>query len=72
MLTRDAIDHFGSKSAIARKLRIGKAAVSKWGEFVPPLRAAQLHALTRGRLKFNPDAPAYRDWYGKSSREVAA
>jgi hypothetical protein len=62
MLTKDAVSHFGTKIAVARALNIGKAAVSKWDEegLVPPLRAAQLHKLTRGKLKFDPSA--YADW----------
>ena len=55
MLTADAIAYFGSKVAIARKLRLGKAAVSKWGEVVPRPWAAELHVLTDGQLHFDPD-----------------
>ena len=59
MLTSDAIAYFGTKVAIARKLGIGKAAVSKWGEVVPRPWAAELHVLTEGELEFQPDK--YRD-----------
>lgn len=68
MLTSSAVDHFGSKSAIARALKIGKAAVSKWEERVPPLQAARLHQITDGALVFDPSE--YEDWY-RQKREVA-
>jgi DNA-binding transcriptional regulator YdaS (Cro superfamily) len=70
MLTNDVIAHFGSKVAIARALGIGKASVSKWPEKVPPLRAAQLHKLTRGKLKF--DLESYSDWNKPIHRETEA
>ncbi len=60
MLTSDVIAHFGSKVATARALGIQKAAVSKWKKLVPPLRAAQVHDLTRGKLRFDP-----ADYIGK-------
>ena len=53
MLTSDVIAHFGSASETARALGIQRAAVYKWGERVPPLRAAQIHNLTRGKLRFD-------------------
>ena len=54
MLTRDVIAHFGSHAEVARTLNLTRAAVYAWGERVPPLRAAKLHQLTRGRLRFDP------------------
>lgn len=63
MRTQDVISHFGNRSKVARALGIGRASVSKWGERVPPLRAAQLGKLTRQRLRFDPDE--YADWYSK-------
>lgn len=68
MLTADAVKHFGSKTLVAKALGIGKAAVSKWPPMVPPLRAAQLHQLTRGKLKFDP--ASYQDW-NRPSRSAA-
>lgn len=56
MLKSDALRHFKNNGAeIARKLNIGRAAVCKWGEMVPPLQAAKLQKITRGKLRFNPD-----------------
>lgn len=56
MRTADVIEHFGSKAKTARALGVGRAAVTKWGDQVPPLRAAQIQRLTRGKLKFDPDS----------------
>ena len=56
-----AVGHFGTQSALARALGIGHAAVSKWGEWVPPLQAARLAQLTGNVLKFDPSQ--YADWY---------
>jgi hypothetical protein len=71
MKTADVFEYFGSKSAVARELNIGKAAVSKWDKdgLVPPLRAAQLHRKTRGKLKFNPDE--YENWNKPANGEAA-
>lgn len=70
MLTSDVIAYFGSKAKTARALGLGKAAVSKWSERVPPLQAARLHRLTRGKLKFDPEA--YANWNKPSSSHVEA
>jgi hypothetical protein len=66
MLTSDVISHFGSGAKVAEALNVGRAAVSKWQKkgVVPPLRAAQLHKLTRGKLIF--DLSKYTDWYKKT------
>lgn len=70
MLTSDVISYFGSQAEVARALSIGKAAVSKWGTRVPPLRAAQLQQMTKGKLRFDPDS--YRDWYKPAATEPEA
>lgn len=54
MKKSDAIKHYGSRAAIGRALRIGKAAVSKWPEKVPRPWAAELHIITNGALHFDP------------------
>ena len=69
MLMSDAIKHYKSKTRIARALGIGKAAVSKWGEVVPRGWAAELHVLTKGRLKF--DQWEYRDDASRCDAEAA-
>jgi hypothetical protein len=40
--TQDAIAHFMGTGHLARALNIRSQAVSKWGEYVPELRAFQL------------------------------
>lgn len=55
MKKSDAITHFGSGAALGRALHIGKAAVSKWPELVPRPWAAELHIITKGKLKFDPE-----------------
>jgi hypothetical protein len=57
MNTADAIQHFGSKVAIARALGIRKQAVSAWGETVPEGRAYQLELITGGALRATPGPP---------------
>lgn len=60
MLKKDVLDHYKTPAAVAEALGISVQAISQWGERVPPLRAAQVHKLTRGRLKFDPsDYPDY-------------
>lgn len=55
MRKRDVIEFYGTISAAARRLGISPAAVSKWGEVIPEKRAARLHALTAGQLKYSID-----------------
>lgn len=70
MRTRAAVKHFQSKRRIASLLHITPGSVSLWGEYVPPLRAAQLHALSGGALAFDPNLKVYRDWYGPTGRRT--
>ena len=51
MLTKDAIDHFGSQTALAEALGIRQASVAGWGKTVPPLRQLQIQVLTNGKLR---------------------
>lgn len=53
MLKKDVIKHYQTQDKIAAALGISEAAVSKWGEVVPLLRAYQLQAITRGKLQMN-------------------
>ncbi len=64
MLKTAAVAHYGSQAAVARALGIQKAAVSKWGEFVPPFQASRLHQKTRGTLKYDPSD--YAGWYRRN------
>lgn len=61
MRKEDVIGHFGSATAVARALGIGKAFVSKWGDDVPQRYAYEIERLTNGALKATwppPDRPA--------------
>lgn len=51
MKTSDAIEHFGTKAAIASALRLQRAAVTQWGDEVPARRAYELERITGGKLK---------------------
>lgn len=51
MLKADVIEHFGSATAIANLLGIGKAAVSKWPEQVPQRYQYELERLTEGKFR---------------------
>ncbi len=54
------IRHFGTASAVAKALGIGKAFVSKWGDDVPQRYAYEIERLTGGVIKADwppPDRP---------------
>lgn len=55
MTKNEAIEIFGSASALAKALGISLAAVSQWGEFVPPLRVYQLQAIMAANLAKSAD-----------------
>ena len=59
MRKSDALKVFGSNRAIAQALDISDAAVSQWGEFVPPISAKELARHSKGKLPFKPEV--YRD-----------
>jgi len=56
-----AIEHFGSVSALASALSISKAAVFAWGETIPELRQHQLEKLTAGKLRAEGPAAIHLD-----------
>ena len=49
--TNDAINFFGSESALAKALGIKPSSVYDWRDVVPDLRQLQLESLTHGELK---------------------
>ena len=51
MKTKQAAEHFGSKSKLAAALGITPSAVTMWGDDVPELRQYQIERLTKGKLK---------------------
>jgi DNA-binding transcriptional regulator YdaS (Cro superfamily) len=69
MLKKDAVAHYGSQAAVARALGIQKAAVSKWGDQIPPFQASRLHQKTRGALKYDPTD--YIGWYSRNRASQA-
>jgi hypothetical protein len=54
MLTSRALQHFGSRRAIASALRLSRAAVYQWGPVVPYASAKRLTELVPG-LQIDPD-----------------
>ncbi|GAB1072637.1 Cro/CI family transcriptional regulator [Shewanella algae] len=56
MTKTDVLNFFQTQIKVAAALTdagfpISQAAVSKWGDSVPPLRAYQLERITNGQLK---------------------
>lgn len=69
MLKSSVIDYFKTQAEIARALGIGRAAVSRWGDVVPPLQASRLAQITNGALHY--DAESYRDWYQRNRQKTS-
>lgn len=55
MKKSDALSHFGGVIATANALGISHAAVSKWSDEIPMLRAYEIERLTEGQLKALPE-----------------
>lgn len=55
MKTKDAINYYGSRAALASALEIDRSATYHWGPDVPELRAYQLEVLTKGALVARED-----------------
>lgn len=51
----DAIKHFGTQAAVAEALGIKQSSVAEWGEYPPELRQIQIHRVTLGALKAEPE-----------------
>lgn len=54
MKKSDVLNYFGGQSAVATTLGTSAAAISKWHEIIPKVRAYELEKLTKGKLKFDP------------------
>lgn len=54
MTTNQAINYFGSITALARALHIRPQSIHQWGAYPPPLRQWQLASLSHGELKLSP------------------
>ncbi|WNO60419.1 Cro/CI family transcriptional regulator [Rheinheimera sp. MMS21-TC3] len=55
MKKSDVLIYFGCPSAVAKKLGVTAAAISKWGDLIPKGRAYELEKITKGKLKANPN-----------------
>ncbi len=54
MKTQQAIDCFGSRGELAKRLGIDVTATYHWGEEVPELRQYQIQVITCGKLIATP------------------
>ncbi|EAW8084275.1 Cro/CI family transcriptional regulator [Salmonella enterica] len=54
MLTKDALNYFGTKSRVAEAAGIKLPSLYKWGELVPEGRAMRLQAASGGVLVYDP------------------
>lgn len=57
MTKTQAIEHYGSISALAKALKVTYEAVRQW-DSVPELRQYQIERLTQGALKAEPKSQA--------------
>jgi len=69
MLKQDAVNHFGTQTALAAELGIVQPAVSQWGEVIPEKQAFRLERLTRGVLNY--DEALYETTQSAESEAVA-
>lgn len=51
MLKADVLTHYKTATKAAQALEISKAAVSRWGDVVPLVRAYDFERITRKKLK---------------------
>lgn len=58
MKTKDAVNFFGTKSAVAKAAGVSRGRVSQWGEDVPELSAYRLERASKGKLKAFPQSKA--------------
>lgn len=58
MRKEEAVNFYGSQSALARALGIAQASVAGWGDYPPGGRQLQIEKLTKGKLKAEPDCMA--------------
>ena len=50
MKVKNAVKHYKTKAAIARKLDLKRSTVTKWGEIVPLKYAWELYYQSHGRV----------------------
>lgn len=54
MLTKDALQFFGSKTKLASAAGVRLPSVYKWGALVPEARASRLQSASNGVLQYDP------------------
>lgn len=59
MLTKDVLDHYGSRANLAKKIGYSRQAVYRWGDLVPERAAFRIERETLG--KFKVDESKYRE-----------
>ncbi|EEN7391604.1 transcriptional regulator [Salmonella enterica subsp. enterica serovar Telelkebir] len=67
MLTKDALNFFGSKSRVAEAAGVRLQSLYKWGELVPEGRAMRLQTASDGVLTYDP---AVYDQHKHDRKEV--
>lgn len=55
MLTKDALQFFGSKTKLAAAAGVRLPSIYKWGDLVPEARAGRLQSASKGQLKYEPE-----------------
>lgn len=58
MTTDEAVQHYGSATALGRALGITRSAVQQWGERPPIPRQYQIQVKTGGKLRADEDQVA--------------
>ena len=51
MTLKEAVDHFGSKKALADSLGLVRSTITNWGDEIPDVRQYQIQVITKGKLK---------------------
>ena len=60
---RQALEWFGTKTAIAKALGVRPPSVTLWGDRIPPIRQLQIERMTKGALRADDsilDRPAQK------------
>ena len=54
-MTRDeAVNFFGTQTALAEALGITQPTIAEWKEYPPEIRQVQIERITKGKLKAEP------------------
>lgn len=58
MTKAEAIEFFGTQAALAAALGMKQPSVAEWGIHPPEARQLQIHRVTQGKLRAEPDVIA--------------